>query len=130
MNPNLPAHMLNDEPPDDACIDADGNEWPEHDFPPVGWGNECRRCGALADDTDDLAFEAQEEAEKAEDLDQDGEETTEGLDARLRDGVRQLLAATEGHEFPPEYAERLLAKATETVTEADRIIIEAQEQGR
>lgn len=117
MNPHLPAHMMTPEPPDDACVDADGEEYPEHDFPPVGWGNECRRCGAEADDEDDKAFEAQEEAEKAEDA----------LDARLRDSVKQLLAATEGHEFPPDYAQRLVAKATEVVTEADRIITEAQQ---
>lgn len=34
------------ETPDDACLDADGNEYPEHDYPPVGEGNKCRRCGA------------------------------------------------------------------------------------
>lgn len=33
---------------DTECIDADGNDWPEHDFPPVGHSNECRRCGAVA----------------------------------------------------------------------------------
>jgi hypothetical protein len=37
-------------PPEDECVDADGNSWPEHDYPPVGHGNECRRCGAEADD--------------------------------------------------------------------------------
>lgn len=108
MNPNTPAHMMTPEPPDDACVDRDGKEYPDHDFPPVGWGNECRRCGAEADDKDDEAFEAQEEAEKAEDL-----------DARLRDGVRQLLAATEGHEFPADYAQQIIAKA-KAETEAER----------
>jgi len=29
-----------------ACIDADGNEWPEHDY---GY-TECCRCGAAAED--------------------------------------------------------------------------------
>ncbi|MEU9405554.1 hypothetical protein AB0E08_07605 [Streptomyces sp. NPDC048281] len=33
--------------PDDACV-ADGTVYPEHDFPPEGEGNECRRCGAEA----------------------------------------------------------------------------------
>lgn len=37
------------EVPDDACVDADDNVYPEHDFPPEGEGNECRRCGAEAD---------------------------------------------------------------------------------
>lgn len=106
MNPNTPAHMMTPEPPDDACVDADGEEYPEHDFPPVGHGDECRRCGAEADPEPD-----------------------EDLDARLRDGVKQLLSATQGHEFPPDYAQRLVAKATETVVEADRIITEAQERG-
>lgn len=31
---------------DDVCVDADGEPWPEHDFPPEGYGDECRRCGA------------------------------------------------------------------------------------
>jgi hypothetical protein len=35
---------------DDECVDAEGNLWPEHDYPPSGHGNECRRCGAEADD--------------------------------------------------------------------------------
>ena len=34
----------------DDCIDADEQPYPEHDYPPVGEGNECRRCGAEADD--------------------------------------------------------------------------------
>lgn len=29
---------------DTACIDADGNEWPEHDY----GHTECSRCGAEA----------------------------------------------------------------------------------
>lgn len=35
---------------DDVCVDTDGEPWPEHDFPPEGHGNECRRCGAEADE--------------------------------------------------------------------------------
>ena len=35
---------------DDACVNAEGEEYPEHDFPPEEQGNECRRCGAEADD--------------------------------------------------------------------------------
>lgn len=31
----------------------DGEVWPEHDFPPPGEGNECRRCGAEADDPEE-----------------------------------------------------------------------------
>jgi hypothetical protein len=34
--------------PDDACV-FDGEVYPEHDYPPEGEGNECRRCGAEAD---------------------------------------------------------------------------------
>jgi hypothetical protein len=41
-----------DEPAEDACLDADGNEYPEHDYPPQGEGNECRRCGAEAEEPD------------------------------------------------------------------------------
>jgi hypothetical protein len=37
-------------PPEDERVDADGNPWPEHDYPPVDQGNECHRCGAEADD--------------------------------------------------------------------------------
>lgn len=37
-------------PLDDECVDADGTAYPEHDYPPVGEGNECHRCGAEADD--------------------------------------------------------------------------------
>lgn len=37
------------EIPDDACV-LDGEVYPEHDFPPEGEGNECRRCGAEAED--------------------------------------------------------------------------------
>lgn len=33
---------------DDICLDRDGEPWPEHDYPPEGHGNECRRCGAEA----------------------------------------------------------------------------------
>jgi hypothetical protein len=36
------------EVPDDACV-LDGTVYPEHDFPPPGEGDECRRCGAEAD---------------------------------------------------------------------------------
>jgi hypothetical protein len=39
------------EVPDDACVDADDNVHPEHDYPPEGQGSECRRCGAEADDS-------------------------------------------------------------------------------
>lgn len=35
---------------DDDCVDSDGEVWPEHDYPPVGEGSECRRCGAEAED--------------------------------------------------------------------------------
>jgi hypothetical protein len=35
---------------DDDCVDGDGEVWPEHDYPPVDEGNECRRCGAEAED--------------------------------------------------------------------------------
>lgn len=31
------------------CLDSDGYVHPEHDFPPEGQGDECRRCGAEAD---------------------------------------------------------------------------------
>jgi hypothetical protein len=31
---------------EDACVDADGNEWPEHSFGVL----ECKRCGAEAAD--------------------------------------------------------------------------------
>jgi hypothetical protein len=41
---------VHDDLDDDVCIDADGEEWPEHDFPPPEQGNECRRCGAEADE--------------------------------------------------------------------------------
>lgn len=33
---------------DTDCVDADGEVWPEHDFPDVG--HECRRCGAEVED--------------------------------------------------------------------------------
>jgi hypothetical protein len=36
--------------PDDACVDADDEVHPEHDYPPVDQGNECRRCGAEAEE--------------------------------------------------------------------------------
>ncbi|MEU5900623.1 hypothetical protein [Streptomyces venezuelae] len=39
-------------PLDDECVYADGDSFPEHDFPPVGEGDECRRCGAEADPED------------------------------------------------------------------------------
>ena len=45
--------------PDDQCVDADSEVWPEHDFPSVekfdgGWiKHECRRCGAEPDDDED-----------------------------------------------------------------------------
>jgi hypothetical protein len=35
--------------PADACV-SDGVVHPEHDYPPEGEGNECRRCGAEAED--------------------------------------------------------------------------------
>lgn len=35
---------------DDECVDANGQPWPEHDYPPEGQGNECRRCGAETED--------------------------------------------------------------------------------
>lgn len=38
-----------DEVAEDACLDGDGEEWPEHDFSARG-GAECRRCGAEASD--------------------------------------------------------------------------------
>lgn len=37
-------------PLEDDCIGPDSETYPEHDYPPVGEGNECRRCGAEADD--------------------------------------------------------------------------------
>lgn len=37
-------------PLEDDCVDSDGETYPEHDYPPTGEGNECRRCGAEADD--------------------------------------------------------------------------------
>lgn len=39
-----------DDLDDDTCIDKDGEEWPEHDYPSQGHSNECRRCGAEADE--------------------------------------------------------------------------------
>ena len=33
-------------PPGDACVDADGQEYPEHDYDEI----ECRRCGAESKD--------------------------------------------------------------------------------
>lgn len=44
--------MPDTEPLDDECVDASGDVWPEHDFPPEDEGNECRRCGAEADQED------------------------------------------------------------------------------
>lgn len=44
-----------DSVPDDACVDGDGDVHPEHDYPPVGQGVECRRCGAeLGDEPDGI----------------------------------------------------------------------------
>lgn len=40
-------------PDPDACIDGNGQEHPEHDYPPVAEGNECRRCGAEAGDDEE-----------------------------------------------------------------------------
>jgi len=37
-------------PLEDDCVGADGATYPEHDIPPLGEDNECRRCGAEADD--------------------------------------------------------------------------------
>jgi hypothetical protein len=37
--------MMSDEVPDDACVDRDGEVWPEHDYDDI----ECRRCGAEPD---------------------------------------------------------------------------------
>ncbi|MBL1115447.1 hypothetical protein JK364_24045 [Streptomyces sp. 110] len=37
-------------PLEDECVDAGGQPYLEHDYPPVGEGNECRRCGAEACD--------------------------------------------------------------------------------
>lgn len=34
------------EPDEYACVDAEGDEWPEHDYQ----GGVCRRCGAETDD--------------------------------------------------------------------------------
>lgn len=39
-----------EELPEDACMDANGTMYPEHDYPPEGEGNECRRCGAEVDE--------------------------------------------------------------------------------
>lgn len=36
-----------DTTPDDACVDRDGEIWPEHDYDDI----ECRRCGAEPDQT-------------------------------------------------------------------------------
>lgn len=35
---------------DDECVDADGEAYPEHDFPESAAGDECRRCGAEISD--------------------------------------------------------------------------------
>lgn len=32
------------------CAGPDGEPYPEHDYPPVGEGDECRRCGAEAEE--------------------------------------------------------------------------------
>lgn len=54
LNPNIPAHMVDAEqawPEDDdqACIDANGDEWPEHTYGAI----ECKRCGAEAPEEDE-----------------------------------------------------------------------------
>ena len=36
-----------------ACVDSVGEEWPDHDFPPVEEGNTCRRCNAEALDDEE-----------------------------------------------------------------------------
>lgn len=76
MNPNIPAHMVDAEQAypvgDDECMDADGEVWPEHDFPPEGQGDECRRCNAQADGD---------------------EESEEELDRRLHDALGALRDA-------------------------------------
>lgn len=41
--------MEEDEFDPSACV-YDGVTYPEHDYPPIGEGNECRRCGAEADE--------------------------------------------------------------------------------
>jgi hypothetical protein len=44
---NLLAVTIDREPIlSDACVDGDGNDYPEHDWPGEGEGYECRRCGA------------------------------------------------------------------------------------
>jgi len=40
------SHYLDDA----TCVDSDGEAWPEHDYPPVGEGNECRRCYSEVED--------------------------------------------------------------------------------
>ena len=42
---------------DDECVDRTGEVWPEHDFPPEGQGDECRRCGAEVDPGPDDSIE-------------------------------------------------------------------------
>ncbi|MEV0443524.1 hypothetical protein AB0I84_35605 [Streptomyces spectabilis] len=37
-------------PQDDDCVDGNGVSHPEHDYPPRGEGDECRRCGAEAEE--------------------------------------------------------------------------------
>ncbi|MFJ6438434.1 hypothetical protein [Streptomyces sp. NPDC091416] len=37
-------------PLEDDCLGPDGEAYPEHDYPQVREGNECRRCGAEAVD--------------------------------------------------------------------------------
>jgi hypothetical protein len=46
----LPGLLAGPDEDDSECRDGDGEPWPEHDFPPVGHGSECRRCGAEADE--------------------------------------------------------------------------------
>lgn len=81
MNPSIPAHMIDAAQAypvgDDECVDRDGEVYPEHDFPPVEEGNECRRCGAEADP-----------------VDEDGEETDKALDARLSSALSALRDVT------------------------------------
>ncbi|MFH8483037.1 hypothetical protein [Streptomyces sp. NPDC018055] len=43
----LAAYAAEEAPAEDDCV-LDGEVYPEHDYPPVGQGNECRRCGAEA----------------------------------------------------------------------------------
>ncbi|WP_065966642.1 hypothetical protein [Streptomyces sparsogenes] len=51
--PPVGGEKANYFPLEDECVDGDGRPYPEHDYPPVGEGNECRRCGAEADDVEE-----------------------------------------------------------------------------